>query len=443
MSRGRAQHNPEALPAEAEIVIIGGGIIGCATAYYLAKRGLAVVLVDKGGLGYEQSTRNWGWVHQQVRYPHLIPLAVESVRLWERLGEELGTDLEWVQGGNLSLGFSDADTAAFEQWRREAQERGLDAEILTRGQVNEMLPASQGRWTGALHVPSDGQANPDLVTAAFARAAANLGARIVPDCAAIGVDTSAGAVDAVLTERGPIRAARVVCAAGAWSARFGRPLGVRLPQRAVRSTVVRTVPLSPLTDLTAWGDGFTFRQDRAGRFVIASGATAIYDVTLDLLRDLRHFAPLAWSNRRWIRVRVGRPLVRDLAALVPGSGAKREFWQRRRLIDPPADQGSIRSSLAGFRRMFPGLTDTAVETTWAGNIDTTPDQAPVLGPVSDAPDGFFLATGLSGHGFALGPGAAKLMSELVMGEAPSVDPHVFRYSRFAQGDLAPMPELRH
>ena len=86
-------------------------------------------------------------------------------------------------------------------------------------------------------------------------------------------------------------------------------------------------------------------------------------------------------------------------------------------VDPPTDQRSVRASLAGFRRMFPDLADTPIEHTWAGNIDTTPDQAPVLGPIPDAPEGFFLATGLSGHGFALGPGSAKLMSELVMDDA--------------------------
>ncbi|HJN93313.1 MAG TPA: FAD-dependent oxidoreductase [Dehalococcoidia bacterium] len=443
MSTNSMQAQDSSLPTEAEVVIIGGGIIGSATAYYLAKRGVDVVLLDKGAIGYEQSTRNWGWVHQQVRYPHLIPLAVESVKLWQNLNDELDADLEWVQGGNLSLGFDDADTAAFEHWAQDARDRGLETEILSRGQVSEMLPGSQGRWTNGLHVPSDGQANPDRVTDAFARAATNLGAHILTDCAALGIDSQAGAVHAVRTERGPIRATSVVCAAGAWSARFLRTLGLSLPQSAVRSTVVRTAPIAPLTDLTAWGDGYTFRQDRAGRLILASGATAIYDVTLDLLHDLRRFAPLAWSNRRWVRLHVGKPLFNDLAALIPGSAAKREFWQRRRRIDPPAHPASVRSSLAGLRAMFPALADTAIDTTWAGNIDTTPDHAPVLGSIAEAPDGFYLATGLSGHGFALGPGSGKLMSELVTGDAPSVDPHPFRFTRFAENDLPPMPELRH
>ena len=86
-----------ALDSSTDVVIIGGGIIGCAIAYNLALRGVAVTLVDKGPIGYEQSTRNWGWVHQQVRYPHLIPLAVESVRMWKHLAEDLESDVGWIR----------------------------------------------------------------------------------------------------------------------------------------------------------------------------------------------------------------------------------------------------------------------------------------------------------------------------------------------------------
>ena len=110
---------------EADVVVVGGGIIGCASAYYAAKRGARVLLVDKGDLGFEQSTRNWGWVHQQVRHPHLVPLAVMSTELWAGLEKELAADLEWVQGGNLSLAFEGRDLEAFERYRDRAREAGF------------------------------------------------------------------------------------------------------------------------------------------------------------------------------------------------------------------------------------------------------------------------------------------------------------------------------
>lgn len=418
-----------------DVVVIGGGIIGCATAYNLARRGVAVTLIEKGPIGYEQSTRNWGWVHQQVRYPHLIPLAVASVQMWQGLSEELDADVGWVQGGNLSLGFEHADLTEFEKWGEIARNAGLETAVLTRDQVVDISPGMAGRFTGALHLPTDGQADPSLVTAAFARAAERHGANVVTDCAVTAIETTGGSVTGVLTESGPIRASQVICAAGAWSGRLTRPLGVRFPQRAVRSTVIRTEPVDPITDVTGWADGFTFRQDRAGRFVLAGGEEAIYDVDLGFFRDMRWFLPVAWKNRRWLRMRVGRSLVRDVAAKLPGSAARREFWQRRRKIDPPADGKAVRETLNAFHRAFPDLSEVGIESAWAGNIDSTPDQAPILGPVTDGPTGLHIATGFSGHGFALGPAGGRLAADLVLGDDPLVDPRPFRHARFAERDI--------
>ena len=430
----------QATAASVEVVVIGGGIAGCATAYELARRGTSVTLVDKGEIGFEQSTRNWGWVHQQVRYPHLVPLGVESVRIWDQLANELNADVGWVQGGNLSLGFDDRDLQDFELWSRQAAERGLPTHVLSRGEVRELLPEMRGEWLGGLQVPSDGQADPDLVTAAFAAAAEANGATIHSDCAAIRIELTGGRVSGVVTEAGTIEASTVVCAAGAWSARLLRGIGVKIPQRAVRSTVVRTTPTAPLTDLTAWGDGVTFRQDRAGRFVLAGGASSIYDLDGDLLRDVSRFLPMAWSNRRWVRMRAGRRFLADMAAMVPGTAAKREFWQRRRRVDPEPDRASVDASLDRFRAMFPSV-EVGVDRAWAGYIDSTPDQAPVLGAVDGVP-GLQILTGLSGHGFALGPGAARLLTELIVGDEPSVDPRPFRHARFAENDLPPVHRYR-
>ena len=307
--------------------------------------------------------------------------------------------------------------------------------VLTSDQVAEVVPGMTGRWTGALHLPTDGQADPSLVTTAFADAAKRHGAHVITDCAVTAIDTAGGAVTGVLTERGPIHASTVICAAGAWSGRLTRPLGVRFPQRAVRSTVVRTEPVAPVTDATGWADGFTFRQDRAGRFVLAGGEEAIYDVDLGLFRDMRWFLPVAWKNRRWLRMRIGRPLFRDLAALVPGSSARRSFWQRHRQIDPPANAKAVRATLAAFHRAFPALAGVGIESAWAGNIDSTPDQAPIIGPADGGPTGLLIATGFSGHGFALGPAGGQLAADLVLGDEPLVDPHPFRHARFAERDV--------
>jgi glycine/D-amino acid oxidase-like deaminating enzyme len=429
------------LEQEAEVVIIGGGIVGCSAAYYLAKRGVQVTLIEKGDIAGEQSSRNWGWVHQQVRYPQLIPLAVMSTRIWAGLEDELGADLEWEQGGNFSLGFDDEDLADFETWREPARELGLETAMLTRNEVAALVPEMRGPWIGAIHVPSDGQASPQKATAAFAAAAERHGARIHTGCAVERVEVAGASVEGVITEEGRIRTSQVVCAAGAWSARLARPLGLRLPQQSVRSTVVRTAPTEAITKVTAWGDRVTFRQDREGRFIVAGGGGAIYDLDLDVLRNLRQFLPTAWRNRRWLSLRAGGPLFRDLRTLVPRSEARRHPWAHLRDIDPAPHRKGAQQAIGRFYELFPSLADLPVEQAWAGNIDSTPDQAPALGWVG-SPAGFMFATGFSGHGFAMGPGAGKVVSELILDEGPSLDLHRYRFARFAENDLAPMKARR-
>ena len=242
-----------ALESEADVVIVGGGIIGAASAYFLASEGLKTVLVEKGAIGYEQSTRNWGWVHQQVRYPHLIPLAMRSVEIWQALDDMLGSPVEFVQGGNFSLAFDNGELALHEEIAADAVSAGLDARVVGREEIAARVPAMAPIGVGGLVVDSDGQANPDLVTAAFARAAREAGAIVYTHCAALGTDVQGGEVAGVETENGLIRTSRVVCAGGAWAARFARRVGADFPQRSVRSTVVRTTPVPHVTDATALG----------------------------------------------------------------------------------------------------------------------------------------------------------------------------------------------
>ena len=381
-------------------------------------------------------------MHQQVRYPQLIPLAVMSTRIWAGLEHELEADLEWEQGGNFSLGFDEADMADFESWRGPARELGLETAILTRNEVSALVPELGGPWIGAIHVPSDGQASPQRATAAFAAAAERHGARIHTRCAVEGVQVAGGAVEGVMTEEGLIRTSQVVCAAGAWSARLARPLGLGLPQQSVRSTVVRTVPTEPITNLTAWGDGVTFRQDRQGRFVVAGGGGAIYDLNLDVLRNLSQFLPTAWGNRRWLSIRAGGPLIRDLRALIPRSSAPETPMGtapatsiRRRTGRAPGARSAASTSSSRRSPVCP----------WSrpGRATSTPRRTRLRRSAgSIAPSGFMFATGFSGHGFAMGPGAGKIVSELILDEGPSLDLTRYRFARFAEHDLAPVTPRR-
>jgi glycine/D-amino acid oxidase-like deaminating enzyme len=415
----------------ADVVVVGGGIVGSATAYYLARRGATVVLVERNEIGGEQSGRNWGFVRQQGRDPAEVPLMMESNRIWRGLERELGADVEWIQGGNLALAATEERVALFEQWLGTAREAGLDTRLVSSSEIQGLLPGMARAWLGGLYTPSDGHAEPAKATRALADAAVKHGAHFYPRCAAESIETEGGRVSGVRTEGGTVRARTVVCAAGAWSARVVRPLGVRLPQRWVRATVARTTPAPPLTRAGVWGPAVSFRQRRDGTLNIAAGGAADHDITLQSLRHARLFLPNYWRNRRLIRFHVGRPLLRDLAGLLPGAAARRRPLTWDRGLDPAPNSAKVRRSLLELRALYPSLGALSVTRSWAGYIDATPDAVPVIGEAG--PAGLVLATGFTGHGFAMGPVVGRLVAELVTDGKPSLDLRPFRFSRFAEG----------
>ena len=419
----------------ADVVVVGAGIVGCATAYYLARRGVRVVVVERASVPGEQSRKNWGFVRQQGRDPLEIPLVMEANRMWRSLETQLGADIEWIAGGNLALAADEARMARFETWLPVAKEFGLETRLLRAHELPAVVPGLGGQWAGGMHTPGDGHADPEKATDAFARAAAAHGAVVELGCAVQAVETHAGAVSGVVTERGTIAASTVVCAAGAWSSRLARTLGLSLPQRWVRGTVARTTPAQAITACAVWGPGVAFRQRRDGSFNIAAGGALDHDVTLDSLRQVRFFLPNYWKNKSMFRFHVGRPLVQSLQAALPRSAGRRQPLAWDRGLEPAPNRAKVRRSVFELRRVLPSLpANLAIARSWAGIIDATPDLVPVLGPVSEV-RGLLLATGFSGHGFAMGPIAGRLMSELIVDGKTSLDISGFRLSRFAEGAI--------
>src|SRR5262249_31158996 len=183
-------------------------------------------------------------------------------------------------------------------------------------------------------------------------------------------------------------------------------------------------PAPPITRAGVWGPAVAFRQRPDGRLNLAAGGATDYDVTLDALRHLRLFLPNYWTNRKLFRFHVGAPLWRDLGRLWPGSARRRHPFTHDRDVEPVANPDKERRRLAEFRRLFPGVPGLAIDRSWAGYIDVTPDIVPVLGDLP-APTGLTVATGFSGHGFAMGPIAGRLVAELVVDGKPSLDLHGF------------------
>ena len=217
------------LPPRAEVVIIGGGIIGVSTALYLARQGVPTVLCEKGRIAGEQSSRNWGWVRKMGRDPREIPLIIESLRLWQGMSELVEGETGFRQAGILYACETDEELERRAAWLEHARPYQLDTRLLTQAEVAELLPGATRLPKGGLYTKSDGRAEPQKAAPAIARAARRAGAAILTGCAVRGIETQAGRVSAAVTEKGRIVCESVVLAGGAWSRLFCGSFGLRLP----------------------------------------------------------------------------------------------------------------------------------------------------------------------------------------------------------------------
>ena len=363
-----------------DVVVVGGGIVGCATAYYLARRGVRVILLERGEVAGEQSGRNWGFVRQQGRDPAEVPLMVAANRIWRGLEQELDADLEWIQGGNLALASTPERLALFEGWLPTARENGVDTRLVTPREIQELLPGMVGAWVGGLYTASDGHAEPAEGDAGARARGREARGELHEGCAVEGIATEGGRIGEVRTELGVIRAGTVVCAAGAWSARLLHPLGLHLPQRWVRATVARTTPAPPLTRAGVWGPAVSFRQRRDGTPEPRGRGRR------GPRRHPRFTAPRAPLLAELLEEPEALPLPRGPPAAQgasPGScrdrrpGANPLTWDRG--LGPAPNPAKVNRSLQELRRLYPALGELQVTRSWAGYIDATPDAIPVIG----------------------------------------------------------------
>ncbi len=421
------------MPSQTRVVIVGGGIIGVCTAFFLAQKGIPVVLCEKGHIAGEQSSRNWGWCRKMGRDPREIPLAIEALRLWAEMNTLTGAETGFRRTGIVYLCREPKDLEKREAWLEQAaRPYQLDSRLLTRDQMARVLPGLAGTWAGALFTPSDGRAEPTRAAPAIARAAQRLGATILTNCAVRGVETSGGRITGVITENGRIACDNVVLAGGVWSRLFCANMDLRLPQLKVLSSVMRTEPLQGGPETAASGGGFALRKRLDGGYTIASWTANVVDIVPDSFRFMRDFMPALRQQRDSLRMRIGGKFIEEMTQPHHWTLDATTPFERVRTLDPAPHGPMLDDARAKLIEAFPVFHGMREAERWGGAIDVTPDAVPVISPVETVP-GFFIATGFTGHGFGIAPGAGRLMAELVTGETPVVDPAPFRYSRFTDG----------
>ncbi len=418
------------VPPSSTVVIIGGGIIGLTAALTLAERNIPVVVLEKGRIAGEQSSRNLGWVRKTSRHVHDLPLAMAADRLWAQMPARTGQDVGYRQAGIMFTANNDAQMGMHEGWLNAVKHLQLDSRLLSAREISDLVPGGTGKWTGGIFTPSDARAEPTLASSAVANAAVAKGAVIIENCAVRSLVTTAGVVTGVITEKGEIRCEHVLLAGGMWSRRLLGNHGVDLPTLPLTCSVLRTKPMQGPTDIAVGAPNFSFRKHKDGGFIITQRGALDAHLTLDhALLGLRYL-PQIRAQKSFLRVSFGKEFFKDLRLARRWKSNEMSPFEQVRTLDPKANPGLNSEAMQNLKQAWPVFQHAQIEHAWAGTIDVTPDSNPVIGPVAALP-GLTLATGFSGHGFGTSPAAGHLAADLISGHTPIIDPSPYRFDRFA------------
>jgi glycine/D-amino acid oxidase-like deaminating enzyme len=379
-------NNSEGFPDRCDVAVIGGGIVGVSAAYELARRGVSVVLLEKGVIGGEQSGRNWGWVRQQNRDLYELPLAMESLKRWSELSDEVGDDIGFRRAGILYGSQSEADIARWEAWLGKARALGFSSQLPSAHEMSARLPTSRAKWVGGLWSATDGRAEPSRAAPAIARAAQRLGARIHQTCAVRSLDMSAARVSGVWTERGRIAAGRVVLAGGAWSALFCKHHGIDFPAINVIGTALRASDAPKVVEGCFSGPNFALRRRLDGGYTIAVPGYGRVELAPQNLRHSVKFRKIFRSKlNKKLKIRVGASFFHGLESASNWGDDALSPFERTRVLDPRPDTEWLTRALQNVAAVFPELSGMRVAHAWAGAIDTMPDLVPVISAVDARP----------------------------------------------------------
>ena len=376
-----------AVENKADVVIVGGGIIGCATAYYLTKRGKSVIVLEASdNIGNGGSSRNGGGVRQSGRDPRELPLAMYGIEtLWPGLYEELGVDCEYHKEGNLRLGKTEKHLEILQGLTDRAKACGLDVRMVDADEVKKINPHLSDEVIGASWCPTDGHANPMITTLAFYRKARMQGARFITGEPVVTLKRIKGRVREVIAGSGNVYEGEyVMVAAGYESRKILETVGVDVPMHKELMECLVTEaepPMFPQMLGTAEADFYGHQSDH-GSFVF--GGTSGIEL------NNKNIGP---ENS-------------------PSNSA----------ITAPC-------ICRGIMKYFPELEDAKIVRTWAGYIDMCQDGVPVLGFVDEVP-GLVVACAFTGHGFGIAPAVGEQMAMLITEGKTAVDISGLRYGRF-------------
>ena len=370
----------------ADVAIVGGGLMGAATAFFLAMRGRSVILLERNLVGQHASGTNFGNVRRQGRFLPQLPLANRSRDIWGRLPELIGEDAEFLATGHVRVAFNEEDAAALETHAQDARPYGLELEMLSGNALRARFPFLSPEAVAGSCSPLDGHANPRLAAPAIARAARRAGAVVLEGTEALAIEKAGEDFEIETRGAGKFRAPIVQISAGAWANRFSAHFGEQVP----------LTPHGPQMGVT-----------EPVRYAIEPVLGVMTQVTEETvyLRQVKRGNIVFGGGRR------GRASLETCQAKVDPENTLRQIPQ--------------------IRRLLPAVERLSVIRTWSGVEGYVADGIPVMGPSAKSA-GLFYAFGFSGHGFQLGPGVGDVMAELIDTGHTTTPIHPFLISRFAK-----------
>jgi glycine/D-amino acid oxidase-like deaminating enzyme len=414
----------------ADVLVIGGGLVGLATSLELAERGAKVTCLEASHFGAQQSAQNWGFVRKQGRALAEIPLMLDAINRWSSLSDRLGRDVGWVQGGNLAIFSTVSEESNYRNWLASVSSFGIDSKVIGQKEITQIIPRWKRGVRGALFSPSDGHSEPSAVIEAYLFACRQAGVQLVQKAEVSRLLTRGSEV--VGAKVGPhiFQAKVTVLATGSSTRKILGTIDVDFPQSYVTGTVSLTTPAEPITTSTVWGNGFSFRQRQDGRIVCTVGGGGVVRLGPDVVAQAPLFMGAFKKNWKRFAIKPTSSLVSELPQLLRGKAGLRSIG---------APMASVRRSesvraLQKLQGTLAGLEDIRVEHAWAGVIDATPDGNPVIDG-SPGPEGLILAAGFSGHGYGLVPTVGHIVADLVAGTGTNFDLQPFRLCRFATQDF--------
>jgi sarcosine oxidase subunit beta len=375
------------LPTGADVVIVGGGVVGVSAAFHLAEAGARVVLVERGELGGGSTSKAAGGLRAQFSDALNVEIAKRSLAAYKAFDRRPGWEIDYEEIGYLFLLTTETEVDAFRRSVALQNELGVPSRIVSAGEAREICPLIAGEdILAASYCPTDAHATPEGVVQGYADGARRHGAHIAVGTPVEAIDVAAGTIKAVRTAHGVIETGTVICAAGAWSRACGEMAGVSLDVTPLRRQVLFTAPMT--------------------------GLPAKLPLTID-------FATGFYFHRE------GRGLLMGMADPHETPGFLTE-----------TTDDWIPGLLEVAERRAPPIASAPIRGGWAGLYDMSPDHNAMIGEAEDV-SRFLYATGFSGHGFLQGPATGEILRDLTLGRTPFVDVSPMSADRFDGGRPAP------